>query len=444
MVWCPCNNFPGADGPDHLQKRMTMTLMKLFSGPTPEKLESKGDNLFASGLWGQAKQAYERALYKLDKAPDAEPHRHRQLQDKIRQTCEALARGHQEDAMNYLDGGYTDEARASLTLALEISGDEAFRDELTEQLAALNARPESDYNVIETLSVDTPSLDNDLTSANPTVSKDEYFQALCHTLPEEIGKAYQGYGEDFIDGYIALNNGDFDTAITYLERAMTALPRPDSFIPLELATAYVNNGRLEEARELLEEVRFHHPEALPAYQLLCEIYWEQNEIAQADALLASLPPHLAQSRAVMHLRGETLYRAGQFDKARDFYRYFLETYGWDDGMAQELARAHEALHELSEARRLYREIMGRCSSCHARVDPQIKHNYAEISFAEGVKDPDLLEIYLSLVREIPTNAALYFDRVSQIYFAQGNTAEGERFHAFALRAQAEQNRPPLF
>ena len=444
MVWCPCNNFPGADGPDHLQKRMTMTLMKLFSGPTPEKLESKGDSLFASGLWGQAKQAYERALYKLDKAPEAEPHRHRQLQDKIRQTCEALARSHQEDAMNYLDGGYADEARAALTLALEISDDEAFRDELTEQLAALNAGPESDYYAIETISVDAPSLDNDLTSANPTVSKDEYFRALCHTLPEEIGKAYQGYGEDFIDGYIALNNGNFDTAITYLERAMTALPRPDSFIPLELATAYVNNGRLEEARELLEEVRFHHPEALPAYQLLCDIYWEHGETAQAEALLASLPPHLAQSRAVMHLKGETLYRAGQFDKARDFYRYFLETYGWDDGMAQELARAHEALHELSEARRLYREIMGRCSSCHARVDPQIKHNYAEISFAEGVKDPDLLEIYLSLVREIPTNAALYFDRVSEIYFAQGNTAEGERFHAFALRAQAEQNRPPLF
>ena len=110
----------------------------------------------------------------------------------------------------------------------------------------------------------------------------------------------------------------------------------------------------------------------------------------------------------MHLKGETLQRAGQFDKARDFYRSFLETYGWDDGMAKELAKAHEALHEPSEARRLYREIMGRCSSCHARVDPQIKHNYAEISFAEGVKDQEILEIYLSLAREIPANAALYF------------------------------------
>jgi tetratricopeptide (TPR) repeat protein len=431
------------DSLDHLLEPIIMSLMKLFSGPTPEKLEMKGDAHLAASQWGQAKQAYERALHKLKKNAASDTRRHQLLQNKIQQACEALARGHQEDAINYLDGGYTDEARAALTLALEISSDQAFRDELTAQLAALSARPDADDRSLERMPDHIASLDDDGTASDPAASQAEYFQALCHTLPEAVGKAYQGYGDDFIDGYIALNNGDFDTAVTHLERALAATPRPDSFIPLELATAYMNNGRLEEARELLEQVRLYHPEALPVYQLLCEIYWEQSEIAQADALLASLPPHLAQSRAVMHLKGETLHRAGQFDKARDFYRFFLETYGWDDGMAKELAKAHEALHEPSEARRLYREIMGRCSSCHARVDPQIKHQYAEISFAEGVKDQELLEIYLSLAREIPTNAALYFDRISQIYFSQGNTADGERFRAFALRAQTEQNPPPL-
>jgi len=420
-----------------------MSLLKLFSGPTPEKLETKGDTLFASGLWGQAKLAYERALHKLEKTAETEPRRHRQLQDKIRQACDALARNHQQDALNYLDGGYADEARAALTLAMEISRDATLRAELTEQLSALNARPGADHEVLETMPVEAPPLDDGEITSGPAASRDEFFQALCHTLPEAVGKAYQGYGEDFIDGYIALNNGDFDTAVTQLERAMALTPQPDSFIPLELATAYVNNGRMEEARELLEQVRLYHPEALPAYQLLCDIYWEQGETAQAEALLASLPPHLAQSRAVMLLKGETLYRAGHFEQARDFYRHFLEAYGWDDGMAQELAKAHEALNEPSEAREQYRQIMGRCNSCHARVDPEIKHKYAELSFAEGHKGSDVLELYLSLAREIPANAAVYFDRISQIYFAQGNTAEGERFRAFALRAQAEQNLTPL-
>jgi tetratricopeptide (TPR) repeat protein len=419
-----------------------MSLRKLFSGPTADKLETQGDAHFAASQWGQAKQAYERALHKLEKSAEGDSHRHRQLKDKIRQTCDALARGHQEDAMNYLDGGYRDEAREALTLAMEICGDAAFRDELAEQLAALDVPPAADDPAFETAPVDVFSREAGDIVSGPATSRDEYFQALCHTLPEAVGKAYQSYGEDFIDGYVALNNGDFDTAVTHLERALAATPQPDSFIPLELATAYINKGRLEEARELLEQVRMHHPEALPAYQLLCDIYWEQGEIAQAEALLASLPPHLAESRAVMHLRGETIYRAGHFERARDFYRHFLETYGWDDGMAQELAKSHEALHEWSEARQQYREIMGRCSSCQARVDPMIKHKYAELSFAEGYKGSDVLEIYLSLAREIPDNAALYFDRISAIYYAQGNATEGERFQAFARRAQAEQRPAP--
>lgn len=419
-----------------------MSLRKLFSGPTADKLETKGDTHFAASQWGQAKQAYERALHKLEKSTGSEAHRHRQLKDKIQQTCDALSRGHQEDAMNYLDGGYRDEAREALTLAMEICGDAAFRDELAEQLAALNAPPAADDHVVAAIPVDMSSMDAGDIASGPATPREEYFQALCHTLPEAVRKAYQSYGEDFVDGYVALNNGDFDTAVTHLERALAATPQPDSFIPLELATAYINKGRLEEARELLEQVRMHHPEALPAYQLLCDIYWEQGDIAQAEALLASLPPHLAESRAVMHLRGETLYRAGHLEQARDFYRHFMETYGWDDGMAQELAKTHEALHEWSEAREQYREIMGRCSSCQARVDPIIKHQYAELSFAEGYQGSDVLEIYLSLAREIPDNAAIYFDRISQIYFAQGNATEGERFQAFARRAQTEQRQAP--
>ena len=43
-----------------------MSILKLFSGPSPEKLEQKGDALFEAGLWGQARLAYDRAIYKLE------------------------------------------------------------------------------------------------------------------------------------------------------------------------------------------------------------------------------------------------------------------------------------------------------------------------------------------------------------------------------------------
>ena len=89
---------------------------------------------------------------------------------------------------------------------------------------------------------------------------------------------------------------------------------------------------------------------------------------------------------------------------------------------------------------MYKEVMDACTGCRARVDPEIKHKYAELSFQEGVRNAVILELYLSLAREIPENAAVYFDRISSIYDSQGNTEEASRFRSFSERAKAEQGR----
>jgi hypothetical protein len=81
--------------------------------------------------------------------------------------------------------------------------------------------------------------------------------------------------------------------------------------------------------------------------------------------------------------------------------------------------------------------MDQCSSCHSRIDPVVKHKYAELCFEAGNTGTDILEMYLSLAQEIPENAAHYFDRISLIYSDRGNLSEAERFRSFAARAQAE-------
>ena len=188
---------------------------------------------------------------------------------------------------------------------------------------------------------------------------------------------------------------------------------------------------------LLENFLEHHPEALPAYQLLCEIYWEQKNFHQADILLESVPHEFAESLAIVLLKGETIFQAGNFEATGDYYHGVIDTYGWDDTVARELAKACEAQGEPDRARDIYKEIMDRCTSCHSRVDPVVKHKYAELCFSAGMIDTGILEMYLSLAREIPGNAAHYFDRISRIYTDQGNASEADRFRAFSARAQAE-------
>jgi tetratricopeptide (TPR) repeat protein len=405
-----------------------MSIFKLFSGKTPEAHEQKGDELFSFDLWGKAKIEYERALDKLEKISPQNDELKTRLQEKIHQTKEALALGHEQNADDLIESGFYDDARELYILAQELTENPEQKKDLEIKLKEL------DFQLDRTVKEDLPDLDveaqEDQESESPE-QEDEYFRALCGTLPNEIQKDYLSYGNNFKNGYLSLNRGDFAMAADYLYRAMQENPSADSYIPLELATAYLNLGKHAEARQLLEAFLENQPQALPAYQLLCEIFWERKAFDQANALLSSVPEELTESIAVYILKGETLFHAGNFSAAKEFYRNFLETYGWNELVARALAKTHEAMNELANARNVYRQIMDQCSSCHARLDPFIKQRYADLCFDSGMYTAEILELYLSLAQEVPANAADCFEKVSRIYTAQGNEGEARRFRAIA-------------
>jgi len=405
-----------------------MSILKLFSGKTPEEHEQKGDELFSVDLWGKAKVEYERALDKLEKTS---PHNYElktRLQEKMNQAKEALALGHKQNADDLMESGFYDDARELYALSRELTEDSMLKNDLEIKLKEL------DFQLDKTLREELPDFDYETPETEePEFPEegDEYFRALCGTLPMDVQKDYLSYGNNFKKGYMALNRGDFATAADYLSRVMEEDPSADSYVPLELATAYLNLGKHSEAQQLLEAFIESRPQALPAYQLLCEIFWERKAFDQAEALLASVPEELTESVAVFILKGETHYHAGNFADAKDFYRNFMATYGWNELVARALAKTHEAMNELANARNVYREIMDQCRSCHARLDPFIKQRYADLCFDSGMYNNEILELYLSLAQEIPANATDYFEKVSRIYTAQGNKGEARRFRAIA-------------
>lgn len=412
-----------------------MSFLRFLSGPTPEKLEKKGDGLFNSGSFGEAKLEYERALDKAEKEGRLPSEWKTQVAEKITATKEALSKAHQKTAEDLIEGGYYDDARPFLSLALEVASDEARTLEIGMIIKKLESLEEAKTE--EELAENFYGLaDEETEDGRHETTLDEEYHAVCGTLPPEVQEAYSSYGDYFKIGYLALNNGEFETAATYLSRAMSEDSNPDSYIPLELATAYVHLGKLIEARELLLPFIKDHPEALPAYQLLCDIYWMEKNFDRADALIDSVPEKLAESLAVLLLRGETRYHAGDFEKAKTLYRSFLESRGWEEEVALALARTCEASGENEPARMIYREIMGRCTGCGTKISPEVKHKYAELSFATGNHDDGVLELYLSLARDIPRNAPGYYEKVSRIYASRGNETEAARFRSIAKRAAA--------
>ena len=411
-----------------------MSILKIFSGKTPEAHEQKGDELFASDLWGKAKVEYERALEKLQKTAPQNADLRSRLEEKIQRAKASLAHSHKHNADEMLEAGFYHDARELYTLALELTDDAQLKTDVAEKLEKLDFQmsKKAEETLVEYDSYEEQAeTEQPIEQNEPNGQVDEYFTALCGTLPTDVQKAYRRYGNTFKKGYMALNQGDFIAAADFLSKAMEENPTAESYIPLELATAYLNLQKHSEAQHLLEAFIENQPRALPAYQLLCEIYWEIGAFEQAETLLNSVPGELKESVAVFILKGETLFHAGNPSGAKELYQDFFRTYRWNETVARALAKTHEALNEFANARNLYRKIMDECRSCHARIDPFVKERYADLCFDSGMMNTDILDLYLTLAQELPDRAAEYYEKVSQIYAAQGNHSEAGRFRAIA-------------
>ncbi len=412
-----------------------MGLLNIFKGKSPQQHEEKGDSYAQFSAWGKAKIEYEKALSKLDEKSLQYHELDKRLKEKILHIKESLAHEHKNTAADMLEAEYYEDARQYISLALELTADahliselEALSEKMKQGVSSGVQQEFAEFKVFED--------DQDKPAATEKVENDEYFQALIGRLPDDIQEAYESYGEDFQAGYTALNQGEFERAVSRLSKAMEESPDPDSFIALELATAYVNLEKYTQARPLLEQFLKYHPDALPAYQLLCELLWERAEFDKADALLSSVPQQLSESVAVHVLRGETLFHAQKYSEAKQYYQDFLKNYGWNESVVRALAKTHETLKEMANARNLYREIMDQCQGCHARVDPFVKQKYADICFSSGLFNTEILELYLSLAQENPASAAEYYQKISQIYAEQGNSEEAHRFELLSEKYQA--------
>jgi tetratricopeptide (TPR) repeat protein len=402
-----------------------MGFLKLLSGKSPEE---KGDEFFEAGEYGAAKLQYEKALDKLTNKSTGKSEDIKRLKEKVVRSKEALAHSHVETAEDLMETGYWDEAEERLRLASDLTEDEGLRGEIEKMLEEIQEQI-SDAGRREFSDVYLEG--KDLQKSEADSEGEEYFLALCGTLSDEERRAYYRYGDAFRRGFVALNRGDFEAAVSGLTQALEENGEPGSFIPLELATAYLNVGNQVKAYSLLEGFLEEHPESLRAYQVMCEVLWERKAFDQALELLDSCREGLDEPIVLVLLRSETLFQAGRYQEVESFLQDALNSLGWEENIARSLARTYEAKGEKEKARNLYGKIMTDCQSCRHTIDPYVKKKYADISFDLKQYSTDILEIYLSLAREDPQNRSGYYLKVSQLYSLMGNETESRRFRAFA-------------
>lgn len=409
-----------------------MGLLDVFKGKNPEKLEAQGDLFFESGAFGQARLEYESAVGKRRKETSNDS-RIPELNKKILRCSEALAAEHRNRGTDLADEGYFDEAREYYNLALDLTQDAELINALQGDLHDLETRQ---AKAAFEESTDADSLEPEISEQEihepVSFSEEGSAEVLFIAVPDEIRDLYACYGKNFENGYFALHQGRFEEAAEYLSLALEENPGPDSYVRLELATAYLNLKRHEDAIALVDGFVPKYMDMMTC-RLLCGVYWDTGHWNRALTLLDSLAPEQKVMPFFCGLRGETLFRAGKYRQAESLYRDFLEKCGWDPNIANALAQTCEALGDSEGARELYGKVIASCSGCGTAADPQTLRKYADLCMETGVQDKRLLEIYLALADKDPEISADCYRKVSKIYEALGHEKEARRFRQIALR-----------
>lgn len=415
-----------------------MGLFDIFSGKSPEGHEQKGDEFFGNGAYGDARIHFEKALNKIKTRYPEKSHLSDRIAQKHQKASEALAQNHVENARALAEAGDTREAAEFYELAMGLTENAATREKIQQGLSGL-VRGNKEMRRHEKPQGSDSAAEPDLSGGHGQFDTDEaeMFAVLCHALPEEIAEEYRSYGEAFVRGYTALNQGDFSTAVTELSEAMAQNPEKP-LIVLELATACLHAEQHDRARQLLETCIEQNPADIRAYPLLCELFWENGQYAEAWKLLAAAPEEIQESRDMQMLMGETFFQAGDLEKAMGMFQACADAHGEDEIVSRALAKTLEASGHVTEARDTYARIMNQCVSCQQRIDPFIKRRFAELSFQSGETSTKLLDLFFSLVQEDPDNRGGYYQRIGRLYEKQGESDQAARYLELAgqMRQQA--------
>ncbi len=397
-----------------------------FFSKSPQKLEEKGDIYFTSDKFGLAKLEYEAALKLIEKKHPDDTILKEKVLDKLKNSKESLARQHLKTGDELVEVDVLDEAKTLFSIALSLTEDPELKKTLIERCN----------------SYDIEILDGEGNDASTPVKEpaprsfgnnnsDHSFEILCATLPEETAQAYSSYGEHFKEGYIALSNEDFATAAEKLQQAMADCPATNSLIPIELATALTHLDQSEQAIGLLTLYIQDNPSSIHGISLLCEIFCDLKQFDLAHDVIDRSPQNIRETLGGVLNKGRIYFLENNYQMAETSYRSALDSIGWNDDIARELAMTLNAAGRKEESINIYSELLNKCAGCGQRPNPLDLKAFADLSFEMDDFSEKTLKLYLDLADNHPSIRSDCFYKASMIYHNTGNEEEFKRFQQLA-------------
>ncbi len=318
-----------------------MSLLKKLFSADPEGLEKKADALYATGDYGPAKLAYEKALAA---SPESA---HAALAEKAQRCANGIARQRIDEAKAYLAQGSIELAAQELDGALEVALDEALREEAQALLDGLEAKEAQEQ------------------AAPPEMTDEERIALLMGQWQEAQADEYDSYGDALLDALVAMHKEDFAEACEQLEALVAEAPEP-RYLWLEVGRARLLTEDVSGGKEALQSFlgALRDDEGgetkLAANLALARLADEAGEFEEATGYFEGAVHALPEDYRPYLAMGAFLRDKGHGDEALEVLRTSFDlskTAGTDWRLLEELGLASELAGKTDDARSFLEQVV---------------------------------------------------------------------------------------
>jgi len=214
---------------------------------------------------------------------------------------------------------------------------------------------------------------------------------------------------------VAFDAGDFEAAAEHYRSAMQEDPASSTY-PVSLGEALINQGKPEEAVQVLEEDLKAHPRSMPTAALLGQAYLQVRQYEKARRHLESSVRTSPDYPAAYHGLTTACAQLGDKEKAQEYRKKFQELQSDRDKRRRQELKTKDDM---------------------ARLRQTVASTYADAARVYIVRgDAQAGERLLLRARELAPNGSPWLLMLASLYERQGRRDE-----ALAILADASQRAP---
>lgn len=388
-----------------------MSLLKKLFSADPEALEKKADALYASGDYGPAKLAYEKAMA-------ASPENAKEaFAEKARSCADGIARHRIEEARAYLAQGSIELAEQELDGALEVVSDASLRKQAQAMLDGLEAQEAQEH------------------AASPEMTDEERIALLMGQWEEAQANEYEGYGDGFLEALLAIQREEFDEARVQLEALLAQAPNP-RYLWLEVGRARLLGDDISGGKAALQSFLDALPEEeggetkLAANLALARLADEAEQFEEAMRYFEGAVHALPEDYRPYLAMGAFLRSKAHGQEALEVLQTSLElskTAGTDWRLLEELGLASELVGKTDDARSFFNQVIEFFTQRQVTdFPPSTATPLAQLYEAEGRLDR-AADLYRALSKGSDTDQhALYHYEAGRLLRSLGLDQEARR------------------